>query len=290
VKSSVAAHLGYDPFTPDAARIVTVSLTHEGAGLKAQVDLRDSAFNVVGTRTLITTKDDCSELVSSMALAISIAVDPVLALSRPEGAPSVAQAALPPPDATVQLAAGGREPAQGAEPQPHASPAPAPPLPLRLRMTLTGGAAFGVTPGAAFLPSLGFGVGVGRFSLDLEGAALASSAEGGGNASVLASLILARAAPCFHWAVAMGCGLLGVGSMSGAGVGVDEPAQAATFYSDAGARAGFEVPVSDNVSLRAAVDLLAPLVKTTLLLRGTPVWSTPSVTGAVFAGVLAHFP
>jgi len=290
MKNTVSARLGYDPFKPDPEHIVTAAITREGKGLRGHVELRDRAFTVKGTRSLASNEDDCAELASSLALAISIAIDP---LSANRTAP------LPPPVSTPPAhvappAAGG--PAAAAAPL--AAVAPTEEAPRRehgqataLRMGTDASVSFGATPGTSFAPALFAGVGFARLSLDVEGTAhLAASANAASGGSVSASLLLASFAPCFHGGTVVGCALLGVGRLSGAGGGVDEPASGASTYANAGGRVGAEVPLSGRFSLRIHGDLLFPLVSTKLRLRGVEVWGTPPVTAALGAGILAHFP
>ncbi len=286
IKNIVSARLGYDPFASDAEQIVTAVITREGKGLRGQVDLRDRAFAVRGSRVLTTDKIDCAELASSMALAISIAIDP-LSLTRP--AP-VAQRAL--------------MPIEVAEPEPQAVAVPPPDVPVArarpervvLRFGANASVAFGVTPGTSLAPGVFAGIGRGSVSLDLEGRAHlpsvvpATSASAPSGGSVSASLLIATLVPCFHVRIVMGCALAGIGSLSGTGRGVDVPSKDATLYANAGVRAGAEFPIFGPISARIYGDFLVPLIATNLALRGAEVWSTPSVTGALGAGLLGHLP
>ena len=89
IRRAVAARLGYDPFSPDAAHSISaVIAVQDHHQLKGQVELRDRTGRVTGTRSLASTRD-CRELASAMELAISIAVDPkVLMAPRPVAPPS----------------------------------------------------------------------------------------------------------------------------------------------------------------------------------------------------------
>jgi hypothetical protein len=281
MKSAVAIRLGYDPFKPDPAQIVTAAITREPGGLRGQVDLRDRSFKVKGSRTLTTNKSDCTELASAMALAISIAIDP-LSVTRPE----------PPQQPTAPEPAAAPPPATQAAPERPRDEGPREPAkPVGLRVGVTGGAAFGATPGASFSPSVFAGVAYGAFSIDAEGRGhFTSSVPAQPRGAVEASLLVFMLAPCFHYKVALGCALVGVGSLSGTGTGVDVPESASTLYANAGARLGAEIPLGGPVALRVGGDVLLPLVSTRLRLRGVDVWTSPAVTAALGAGVLASFP
>lgn len=296
MKNTVSARLGYDPFKPDPEHIVTAAITREGKGLRGHVQLQDRAFTVKGTRSLASNEDDCAELASSLALAISIAIDPRSA-NRPAPLPPTAST-LPPQIAPPAAGAPSAPAAPLAAAAPLATAATSEEAPPRehgpapgLRMGMDASVSFGATPGTSFAPALFAGVGFGRLSLDAEGTAhLAGSANAASGGSVTASLLVASFAPCFHAGIAVGCALVGIGRLSGSGDGVDEPASGASTYANAGGRVGAEVPLSGRFSVRIHGDLLFPLVSTKLRLRGVEVWETPPVTAALGAGLLLHFP
>lgn len=125
LRRAVAERLGKDPFTDDGQRTVRVSFDATDAGLSADVQVQDAAGAVQGTRRLQSAQADCAELAQSTALAVSIAVDP-LVLTRP--------AAPPPPDAGAPSLATAVEPSVAAppprrpvEPTPRPAEPPAPP-------------------------------------------------------------------------------------------------------------------------------------------------------------------
>lgn len=141
MRSAVSVRLGYDPFKPDPQRIVTATITREAGGLRGRFDLRDRGFNVRGSRVPGTDKSDCAELASAMALAISIAIDP-LSVTRPE-APQ--QLASPPPLPTAPQSPPPEAPRDARPPAPAAARAET--APVTFRVGANAGAAFGATPG-----------------------------------------------------------------------------------------------------------------------------------------------
>src|SRR5580698_365209 len=96
MRGSVSLRLGYDPFQPEAPMLVTAAITREHGGLRAQVEIRDRSFRVTGSRVLTSEKNDCSELAATMALAISMAIDPQSALRGRSPAPPPSLPAPPP--------------------------------------------------------------------------------------------------------------------------------------------------------------------------------------------------
>lgn len=278
VRDAVAARLGYDPFRPAAERTVTARIQRvPGApvALFAVVELRDAAGKVVGTRSLAS--QDCAELAAAMALAVSIAIDP-LVLSRPQPAnlPPVVVLPLPAP--------------------PPPPPAPPPrPSPARrrvfVRARLGALATLGAAPtiiGGGFTAQVGLRVGL--FSLGLEGRAdVPVSAPVEGLGSVQTSLLLATLVPCLHFRFVAGCALASAGALQGSGAGISAPLQQTTFYAAAGARLGLEFQVHRLLWLTPHLDLQATLTRTTLRINGQEAWTTPPLSGALGFALLGAF-
>jgi hypothetical protein len=82
LRNEVLARLGYDPFTQNSPRTMTASIERTRSGLRAHIVFHDPGSKGGGSRTLESTKNDCSELASAMVLAITIAIDPS-SLTRP---------------------------------------------------------------------------------------------------------------------------------------------------------------------------------------------------------------
>ncbi len=281
MKNAVTARLGYDPFDPEAKEIVTAQISRTQAGLRGQVDMRDQALAVKGSRTLTSDKSDCAELALAMTLAISIAIDPH-SITRPTSTPTPTPTSTPPSTPTTTST-----PIES--PTPTGTPA-LPPTPLVLRAGVDLGGAVALVPGPVFLGTGALGVGYGPASLDLEAMATFASTASAPKGDVSASLLVISLAPCFHTGVAMGCALVGMGQLYGQGEGVTSPRSDGSLYANAGARLGLEFPLASKMSLRVRVDGLVPLTHTRLELNGSEVWSTPPVAVTAGAGVLFHFP
>jgi hypothetical protein len=276
MRTLVATRLGYDPFAPDAPVRVEASLTRAASGYRAVVRSLDALGAVKGQRELSSRGDDCAELGTTLAMTMSILLDPRIFLQP--GAPPT-------------------RPARDSDdspftPERRVQPPPAPPaepVAIRAGADVTGdlGAAPSVAAGA------GVFVGVGRrfWSVDVEGRVdLPAQLLRPDGTGVRSSLMVGMLVPCFHADLFVGCSVVAMGALQGEGVNVGSPAQGATFYAAAGLRAGFEAPLSARLAIRLHTDLMAPLTRTTLSDRAQDVWTTPALYVATGVGVLGHFP
>ena len=82
------------------------------------------------------------------------------------------------------------------------------------------------------------------------------------------------------------CAVGGGGVLSGEGRGTTVTATDQTPYLVAGARGGVELALSDAVAFHLAVDALAPLLPTSLRLRGADVWTSAPVVASAGAGIV----
>ncbi len=287
----VASRLGYEPFRASAATGIAVTITARGAAFAGTIEVTDAAGKVRGRRDLPTERD-CAELVHAAAFAVAIVIDPLRAQQGPPPLPSAPPTAAPVPLAVAPPASTSAPSA--APPPPPAPSAPTDPVHLH--------AGAGMTFSALRVPNLGLGarIEVGlrqrRWSLSLEGQSTfplgeeqgeagASGVEGG---AVSASLVSALAVPCIRAGILGACALVEVGALQGTGRGVDVPKRDTTVLFALGARVMAEVSLASWLFLRPAVDLLAPLTRTTLRIGARPVWTTPplGLTGSVSVGTV----
>jgi len=305
LRGAVAERLGYDPFRDDAPRLIAARVEQVGGALGGEVTLYDPAGKVAGTRKLVAANDDCADLVATMALAISIAVDPDVLfrpapVARPPRAPDPPSASPAPPPASAPASAPA-PPRASTLPPPSIVPDPLPvlleipPLPPPARVRFHAGIGGLVAAGTAPAVNGGFtaqlGLRYGAFSAAIEGRAdvpAATSAPGGGTVS--GALYAGSFVPCFHARVFAACGLVTAGGLRGAGSGVADARTDVTPFAALGLRAGVEIPLVWRVALDVHGDFTAALTPTTLRLDGRDVWTTPRAAGALGAGVLVHFP
>ena len=75
LRRAVATRIGYDPFFPSASKTVIAQVSRAPKGYRGKVQIVGDDGNIRGERELATRGDDCGELISAMALAVSIALD-----------------------------------------------------------------------------------------------------------------------------------------------------------------------------------------------------------------------
>lgn len=92
---------------------------------------------------------------------------------------------------------------------------------------------------------------------------------------------MASLVPCVHLGIGLGCGLVGVGSLSARGVGVDDPGEGRALLVDAGFRIGVELPFARALFFCLHGDGLANLTRVTYDLDGQPVWAIPPLSASL---------
>jgi len=299
--SAVVKRLGYDPFFPVARQTIVVQILDGEAGFRAEMHLVDADGIIRGSRELRESRDHCDELVASLALAISIALDPSAALTDDATDPasiaspansSQLDSAEPPAVETTDnstrserlvpvapSASDARRRAPSA--QPNAASAPAAAL-LGLRASVFG--SVGVAP--ALAAGFRFGLSmrhdwfelIGEFSDQL--AASRDASEGG---TVRVSVQAGSLVPCFALGAFAGCAVFDVGSLKAEGIDVAQPVEQRLLSLAVGARAELEPHLFDQLYGFINVDALKSLTPVTLRLRGENVWQTPfaSILGSV---------
>ncbi len=276
LRDTIASHLGYDPVSDRAETTVVVTLRGSDQTFLAEIQLRDSDGHVTGARKLSSTASSCDELAQSVALAVSIAIDPLRVSQPKEEEPEPEPEPLsPPPPAPVAVV---RE-------APKSVP-PASSTPLRPRFAL--GAIGSV--GSAPAPAVGvFVAGQARWpviSLGLEGRGDFSAEKKTNDGRVSSSLLLATAFVCRHFGAFRACATASAGALEGSGAGVDEPRKDTTLFGAVGARAGVELRVSGWFAMEAFLDVRGTLTRTVLSIDGRDAWTTPPVSGALGLGAI----
>jgi hypothetical protein len=271
VRKEVAARLGYDPFFIWAERTIVTRIERERQGFRATVQLLDGKGIVQGSRSLTSSASDCTELAKSVALVISIGIDPE------HGDPSQRALAAPAPEPSARISSPTPAPA------PTVTPATA--LPDRAgdnhetaaspRIESLFGAGVwtgdGLAQGVSFGGTVFAGLGWGPAALFLEGR---DSLQTG--AAIETGLLFLSVVPCVrkNWLFACVTGSWGE-------LRADGPRSATARYVAVGARAGLDVPVARQLSLRTHFDGAAPLDRTIVQVNGTTAWQLPAVSGAL---------
>lgn len=287
---AVAARLGYDPFTPFSLETLFTEVDKDANGFVARVKLVSHDNTVRGARTL-QTRGACGDLMASLALTISIAIDPMAGTRKgpPEG--------LPPGERPVDVdgaASQGGKPTveQKPEPAPVPLPAAAPPS-ARVLFAIGGGPLASV--GYAPAPALGlaiFGrVRIGDFSIALEGRGdLPAGTDVSGGGRVRSSLLAVSLLPCGHAGVLFGCARGTVGRLAAEGLDVTEPGSTGAIWGALGLRAGAEIPFGRVFALRMAADGDAVLTRYPLRINGETRFRYSAVAGDLGLAAVATFP
>jgi len=309
LREAVRKRLGYDPFFPAARQAIVVEITSAGGGLRAELRLLDENGIIRGSRELHEQSPHCDELVASLALAISIALDPSAALdARPsdDEAQSNADAATTQQasddddaaaarteheqDGSASAAPAEKQPARSSRPRAHIEQPRATAHTGAIALRAAGFVALGSAPKPAAGLRLGAGYGVDWFSISAEFAdqlAVSRAVSGG---SARASLLSVSLVPCVTGRWAAACALVSVGSLMTEGEQVPAPFRQHTAQVNVGARLEYAPALSRSLRLLVDVDLLKPLVPVTLRLQSTDVWRTPFFSGAVGLGLEVQFP
>jgi hypothetical protein len=305
LKSAVSKRLGYDPFFPAARQTIVVEITDAESGLRAHMSLVDEHGIIVGSRELSDKVENCGELVASLALAISIALDPSAALGADATVDDVAPSATAPTKEATESAPEASAKSD-AEPPPNAPNSKKMPdhaaraLPARdrnasgngLRASLRAGAfsALGVAPSLAFGARVGGGVRSDWFELVAELSDQFAAKRGVPGGTAQASLIDGTLAPCWtaRWFAA--CALFDAGSLRTVGSGVQSPLVQHSLYLSGGARAEVDPVIVGPLRLVVNLDVLKSLTPVTLRLYGEEVWKTPFASLAASLGLEVRFP
>ncbi len=286
LRDAVAVRLGYDPFTPDRGPLLNATVRRAGGGLRASIEMRNDAGAVVGARELSSTHADCVELASFVALAISLAIDPLASKPAPPVDAPVPEPLTPPPEL----------------PAPPPRPPPAalekagvtsdPSRPRSLFMAAGAGiTGWGAAPAAAVDIVVSAGFTRAQYSIALEGhAQLPSKIRAERHDSdVEASLLGAALVPCLHYARFAGCGVTLVGALSGSS-NAARPDRQTTPFLEVGLRGVYEQPLSSAVALALWVEGDAVFTRTTFLFQDGPVWHSASFGTRLGTALKVYFP
>ena len=261
LRQLVAAQMGYDPFTADAATTISVSIEETPDKLLATVRAHFQNGHTA-QRSLRSANKDCRELAASTAFAIALAVDPLLPQRRRAPAVPTAQAA-------PERAAAPVPPPRGAD------------VGVEAELLL----GLGQAPEVGFGGALRVSLLSESFLLTLEARADMPSSLSIPGGRVGASLFAGVAAGCYRWKALQACALIGLGALRAFGSGFPGDAVRWLPWVGAGARAAVRVPLSTSLYLEAHGDLIFPLVRSALLVGDVEVWRMSIVGGTIGLGL-----
>lgn len=279
LRSEVESRLGYKPFRVVADNTLFAEVRRGAPGFVADVKLIGADGVTRGVRHLESRSADCGDIARTMALSMSIALDP-LSLTRPPG--------TPPPDEPKEPVL--VPPIEQPETPPAPLPAPPPPPAPRARwepsLGLGGGASVGMSPEVAPQLSL-FAALRYRFASAEAGflAQLPSPAPTSQGGKVSTRLLVAPVGVCAHAWLASVCGMTLLGEAHGESVGITSPRSQSLFFAALGPRAGLSLPLGSGVFVRATADLYFPVTPFSLSINGKTVWASNAVMGLFSAYV-----
>jgi hypothetical protein len=305
LRAAVAERLGYDPFVGYATTTVVAEVFREGAKLRARARLVDGSGISHGARELAAETDDCRPLLTALALAISIALDPPAAIGAPKAAANPVETSRPAGDGSPapksdeenNIAPSPSRPtapdprAELAETRSRAESPPPPARPTSRSLPLRASAGLFVSRGS--LPATATGASLdlavrlaSHWSIGLEGqGVLPAGIDASRNGRVEAWMWTTSLVPCYRVGMGRLCALATGGQIVAHAEGVTDPKAKTAFYPALGARVGARWEISEGWDFDVHGDLVAPLARTTLALGGTDVWQAPAVSGSIGAGI-----
>lgn len=284
LRAAVAKRVGYDPFFPHANRTVVATVESvPKLRFAAKARVLDADGKLVGERTL-DPMSDCGEVVQSLALAISVALDDL------DAAQVEPPAEAPPPPSPP--------PASAPAPPDEPAPPPEPPRerdtpPVRLRLTAGTSGVLGVGPAPAFAFVAGGGVRRAAWSASVEGHVHLPTTEAlAGGGSLTTDFASGTFVPCLHVDITPAprlCWTVTLGSFRSETEQVTAPARASALVTTTGPRLGLDAPLGDHVGIYLQLDVAGVLTRHTVELGGEAVYRLPAITVGFGAGVVASF-
>ena len=291
IQAGVAARLGYEPFHERGGELVRATIHQAGRGLEARIEMLDESGRLKAERKLSSSERDCSELASSVELAISIAIDPFrlnAALAVPgtlnPSAESASTSDKGPGEGIAQASS-----QTSARKESVASPATHP-LSAQVEAGLLG--ALGAAPAGALGFAASAGIRGGDLSLAAEGRVdlPASTSLRVSGTSASTSLWVASLLPCAHFRMLATCAEVSAGALRAAGHGLVDSRTVTLPYVAVGARLAAAIPLTPRLSLALYGDLTTPLIEARVEVDHAVVWTSPILAFVLGVGLAAHFP
>lgn len=278
LRSSVATRLGYDPFVAEAPLGVSVRVTR-AAVLTAVLSVSRVARPAM-ERSLVG-PEDCKSLTETLALALAVAIDP-LVLSR-----AAAPAQREEPEAPVPEV-------PRAPPEPSAVTAlpaavDAPPG-LQVSAQALAQLELGQQPGNFFGLAAGIRVGGRSIFFMLDALALPPSSTAAAPGSVELFSVGGELGVCGRLWLVSGCGIVRALAMRFEGRGLTDARTGWLPAVSAGLRVSIEWPRATLLALTANAEARGALARPRLLVGGEPAWEQPFLLGSLGLGVLARIP
>jgi hypothetical protein len=258
-RDHVVGRLGFDPFVADAPRTLAVTLRDEKKKVRAEVVLRGDAAG--GHRTLEANRSECGELGDSVAIAVSMILDPLGTAARSAAPPPPPPPTPPPPP-----------PAVADRPPP--PPPTEPPRRFVPSFEIAPQASIGRGPSVTLGGRLGAFAWSGPWAIGVEG--MVESTAGFVETPPERSRALfggGTALACRRWPSLLGCVLGALGVAQGE-VQTFAPIRR-SLVSWAGVRFGVPFCTASHLCVVPTLDVVANVVRTRFQADGTDIWTAP---------------
>jgi hypothetical protein len=276
LSASIAAQLGYDPFTSaDAEQRLRVEITKVGEQAEARIEWIGRQQHSEGERRLSADGGDCATLARSVAFAVAVQIQLHASLGAP--APAPAPPAAPP-----------SSPAPPAKPAMKRESAPAHRLVLLgVGAMLRHGLAPGVTPGLRVFGTLSKE----SWSFELSAhATLPGELKFADATGFTAHELGANLAPCLRLAPFGFCAVGTLSLLRVRGQGVDHIGSPSSLTGGLGTRLQLLWPALERFGVLVQGEALAVLGPRDVILNETKVWSSAPVAFTVMLDFAAIFP
>ncbi len=295
LRQAIAARVGYDPFLPAAPLTILVEVTAEGGALRGRIVLgtggiEKGAQTIDGARRPNDTAS-CEDLVASIALAVSVALDA-------DGTAAAAAPAKPPevlPKPPEEAAAPVPTPASPLESRLVAAPVAVAPASSRGRIALwvALGPRFslGDWPVLAVAPDLFAELRSGRLGLGIEGrydATLSPVTVGAGEQASVQKWT-GSIVPCAHIDWFVPCAVATFGETRAQGDNVAGATTATSPYVAMGGRLGVDVKLVTRFHLLGTLDVVGVATPTRIQVGSNTATSGPVEGSAEIALLVSIF-
>lgn len=282
----VMARLGYDPFSPQASRVVISRVEARGDRLVSNLEVIDERSMSTGQRELTAQLGRCGELARALALSISLAIDPERA-SQP-----VTPVPAKPRDEggalDQEVVAPEQKPSATLSPEPRRAEPPVPAPRGFAGLALV--SSLGVLPGLSAGATASFGLRLRSFAVSLEAlgqVALPRELEPRGRLE--GALLGGGASLCQVFGAWEACAVGRAAAQRLAASEVARPAASYGLFLGVGPRLAWAVPLGPEVAFTAGLEGLLHLTRNRAQLSGREVWRTPPLSGSLQFGVRLLF-
>ena len=286
-RNQVAGRLEYQPFTPPGKHRVAVTLHAELGRVRGRAEVTRPGKKAPRIRELDDKIGQCEALVAALATTVAIAVDSVRGLRPAPAAPST-----PAPVATLSPREERADAAAVAPPSPPPERLRPPPPPILFFASTGGVFSLGDAPGTSVGAEAGFGIRRADLSVELSARieTMPEVVRVRSGDRLEATILSGTLAPCGQLGLFLGCVFGRVGAFQGRASDVVDPSLGTSVFGAVGLRAGVRFPLWSWIAMQAMTEAGLPLVRTSLLVGRTTVWTAPPGFGGGGLSLVVLFP